>query len=145
VPSISFSAHFAMIFAAPIRNFSSRVSRSISPPWPARQISPATLPQARDPSGDPLDARSRHHPLWGARHPGQLQPVGEVTGWELDASAKAEIDRILKATISDAGAQRRGGISEPTSRTIDGRASASCFHMPFTSDDVARKTVSVIP
>jgi aryl-alcohol dehydrogenase-like predicted oxidoreductase len=40
--------------------------------------------------------------LWGARHPGQLQPVGEVTSWELDASAKAEIDRILKATISDA-------------------------------------------
>jgi aryl-alcohol dehydrogenase-like predicted oxidoreductase len=40
--------------------------------------------------------------LRGARHPGQLQPVGEVTGWELDASAKAEIDRILKATISDA-------------------------------------------
>ena len=40
--------------------------------------------------------------LWGARHPGQLQPVGEVTGWELDASAKAEIDHILKATISDA-------------------------------------------
>jgi hypothetical protein len=39
--------------------------------------------------------------LWGARHPGQLQPVGEVSGWELDASAKAEIDRILKATISD--------------------------------------------
>src|SRR5438477_4113495 len=39
--------------------------------------------------------------LWGARHPGQLQPVGEVSGWELDASAKAEIDRILKAAISD--------------------------------------------
>jgi aryl-alcohol dehydrogenase-like predicted oxidoreductase len=39
--------------------------------------------------------------LWGARHPGQLQPVGEVSGWRLDASAKAEIDRILEATISD--------------------------------------------
>jgi len=39
--------------------------------------------------------------LWGARHPGQLQPVGEVSGWRLDASAKAEIDRILEVTISD--------------------------------------------
>ena len=39
--------------------------------------------------------------LWGARHPGQLQPVGEVSGWQLDASAQAEIDRILEATISD--------------------------------------------
>ena len=39
--------------------------------------------------------------LWGARHPGQLQPVGEVSGWRLDAAAKAEIDRILSAEISD--------------------------------------------
>jgi aryl-alcohol dehydrogenase-like predicted oxidoreductase len=39
--------------------------------------------------------------LWGARHPEQLQPVDEVTGWSLDASAKAEIDRILRETITD--------------------------------------------
>jgi aryl-alcohol dehydrogenase-like predicted oxidoreductase len=39
--------------------------------------------------------------LWGARHPGQLQPVDEVTGWQLDAAAKAEIDRILRETITD--------------------------------------------
>jgi aryl-alcohol dehydrogenase-like predicted oxidoreductase len=39
--------------------------------------------------------------LWGARHPGQLQPVDEVTGWRLDAPAKAEIDRILHETITD--------------------------------------------
>jgi aryl-alcohol dehydrogenase-like predicted oxidoreductase len=39
--------------------------------------------------------------LWGARHPGQLQPVDEVTGWSLDAPAKAEIDRILRETIPD--------------------------------------------
>ena len=39
--------------------------------------------------------------LWGARHPDQLQPVDEVTGWWLDASTKTEIDRILGETISD--------------------------------------------
>jgi aryl-alcohol dehydrogenase-like predicted oxidoreductase len=39
--------------------------------------------------------------LWGARHPDQLQPVDEVVGWSLDASAKAEIDRILRETIVD--------------------------------------------
>jgi aryl-alcohol dehydrogenase-like predicted oxidoreductase len=39
--------------------------------------------------------------LWGARHPDQLQPVDEVTGWALDASAKAEIDRILRETVAD--------------------------------------------
>jgi aryl-alcohol dehydrogenase-like predicted oxidoreductase len=39
--------------------------------------------------------------LWGARHPGQLAPIDEVSGWSLDASAKAEIDRILAATVTD--------------------------------------------
>ena len=39
--------------------------------------------------------------LWGARHPDQLQPVDEVTGWRLDAAAKTEIDRILQETIID--------------------------------------------
>jgi len=39
--------------------------------------------------------------LWGARHPRQLQPVDEVSGWRVDAPAKAEIDRILAARISD--------------------------------------------
>src|SRR5450631_789846 len=39
--------------------------------------------------------------LWGARHPDQLRPVNEVTGWHLDASTLAEIDRILRETISD--------------------------------------------
>jgi aryl-alcohol dehydrogenase-like predicted oxidoreductase len=39
--------------------------------------------------------------LWGARHPDQLQPVDEVVGWSLDASARAEIDRILRETVTD--------------------------------------------
>jgi aryl-alcohol dehydrogenase-like predicted oxidoreductase len=39
--------------------------------------------------------------LWGARHTDQLQPVDDVTGWSLDAAAKAEIDRILRETITD--------------------------------------------
>ena len=39
--------------------------------------------------------------LWGARHPHQLQPLDEVTGWSLDASAKAEIDLILRESIAD--------------------------------------------
>jgi aryl-alcohol dehydrogenase-like predicted oxidoreductase len=39
--------------------------------------------------------------LWGARHPDQLQPVDEVTGWRLGPPTKAEIDRILRETITD--------------------------------------------
>src|SRR5246127_3750666 len=39
--------------------------------------------------------------LWGARHPGQLQPIDEVFGWALDTAAKAEIDRILREATAD--------------------------------------------
>jgi aryl-alcohol dehydrogenase-like predicted oxidoreductase len=39
--------------------------------------------------------------LWGARHPDQLRPVDEVTGWRIDAPAKVEIDGILQETITD--------------------------------------------
>jgi aryl-alcohol dehydrogenase-like predicted oxidoreductase len=37
--------------------------------------------------------------LWGARHPGQLQPIDKVFGWSLDTGAKAEIDRIVRESI----------------------------------------------
>jgi aryl-alcohol dehydrogenase-like predicted oxidoreductase len=39
--------------------------------------------------------------LWGARHPAQLRPVDEVSGWSLDAPAKADIERILRETVID--------------------------------------------
>jgi aryl-alcohol dehydrogenase-like predicted oxidoreductase len=39
--------------------------------------------------------------LWGARHPGQLQPVDEVSRWHLDAADRAVIDHILAETITD--------------------------------------------
>jgi aryl-alcohol dehydrogenase-like predicted oxidoreductase len=39
--------------------------------------------------------------LWGARRPNQLLPVDEIAGWQLDVSTKAEIDRILRETITD--------------------------------------------
>jgi hypothetical protein len=39
--------------------------------------------------------------VWGAHHPSQLEPVGEVARWRLDAEAKSEIDRILRESVSD--------------------------------------------
>src|SRR4030088_61050 len=35
--------------------------------------------------------------LWGARHPGQLQPVDEVAGWSLDASTRPKKPVFLGA------------------------------------------------
>jgi aryl-alcohol dehydrogenase-like predicted oxidoreductase len=39
--------------------------------------------------------------LWGGRHPAQLSATSEVAGWQLDAGARAKIDRILRETITD--------------------------------------------
>jgi aryl-alcohol dehydrogenase-like predicted oxidoreductase len=39
--------------------------------------------------------------LWGARHPGQLDPVSDVMGWTLDRDALGEIDRIIRDTVKD--------------------------------------------
>lgn len=39
--------------------------------------------------------------LWGARNPGQLEPVNQVDGWNLDAQTLKEIDTILREEIAD--------------------------------------------
>ncbi len=39
--------------------------------------------------------------LWGARHPGQLDPINDIMGWHLDDTALSEIDRIVRSTIKD--------------------------------------------
>ncbi len=49
-----------------------------------------------------LDRQHSTIALWGARRPDQLAPIAGVTGWHIDSSAMAEIDRILSETIVDA-------------------------------------------
>jgi aryl-alcohol dehydrogenase-like predicted oxidoreductase len=39
--------------------------------------------------------------LWGAKRPDQLDAVTGVMGWKLDASAMAEIDRIVTESVTD--------------------------------------------
>jgi aryl-alcohol dehydrogenase-like predicted oxidoreductase len=39
--------------------------------------------------------------LWGTHRPDQLDAVAGVLGWQLDASAMAEIDRIVKVSVTD--------------------------------------------
>ena len=48
-----------------------------------------------------LDKQPLSIALWGARHPGQLDPVTEVMGWHLDAPALAEIDTIVADCVRD--------------------------------------------
>jgi aryl-alcohol dehydrogenase-like predicted oxidoreductase len=39
--------------------------------------------------------------LWGARHPGELEPLTEMLGWHLDAEARAYIDEVLSQCVRD--------------------------------------------
>jgi len=48
-----------------------------------------------------LDRGDTNVALWGARRPEQLAPVQEAMGWRIDSAAMAEIDRILRETITN--------------------------------------------
>jgi aryl-alcohol dehydrogenase-like predicted oxidoreductase len=39
--------------------------------------------------------------LWGARHPNQLTPIANLTGWKLDAAALKTINEIVRESITD--------------------------------------------
>lgn len=39
--------------------------------------------------------------LWGARRPDQLDPVGEIEGWTLDAATRRDIDAILARHVPE--------------------------------------------
>ena len=39
--------------------------------------------------------------LWGARNPGQLDPLGDIEGWHIDEVSQREIDAILRRCIRD--------------------------------------------
>jgi aryl-alcohol dehydrogenase-like predicted oxidoreductase len=39
--------------------------------------------------------------LWGARHPGQLDPVEEIDGWHVDEASKRDIDAILERCVKN--------------------------------------------
>ncbi len=39
--------------------------------------------------------------LWGARHPEQLEPLGEIMGWHLDTEAIETMERIVAETIKN--------------------------------------------
>ena len=49
-----------------------------------------------------LDRQDSMVALWGARRPDQLAPIAGLTGWRIELSAMAGIDRILSETITDA-------------------------------------------
>ena len=61
--------------------------------------------------------------LWGARSPGQLDPIGEIDDWHIDAAAKREIDAILKRCITDPVPP--SFMAPPVTRPVEARHSAA--------------------
>ena len=56
--------------------------------------------------------------LWGARHPGQLDPVADAMGWSLDEAAMQEIEAILRRHVTDpAGPQFMAPPERPAHRS----------------------------
>jgi aryl-alcohol dehydrogenase-like predicted oxidoreductase len=39
--------------------------------------------------------------LWGARHPGELEPLRDVMGWKLDNKALASMDKMVVESVRD--------------------------------------------
>jgi aryl-alcohol dehydrogenase-like predicted oxidoreductase len=39
--------------------------------------------------------------LWGARHPDQMDPIGDIDGWHIDEASRRDIDAILKRCVMD--------------------------------------------
>ncbi|NTV09770.1 MAG: aldo/keto reductase [Zoogloea sp.] len=52
--------------------------------------------------------------LWGARHPGQLDPIPGIEGWHLDAATRADIDAILQRCVPEPVSP--GFMAPPTRR-----------------------------
>lgn len=48
-----------------------------------------------------LDQPGASVALWGARKPGQLDPVEEVSGWSLNENDLSEINQIIESTVKD--------------------------------------------
>ena len=61
--------------------------------------------------------------LWGARNPSQLDPIDEIDGWHIDATAKCEIDAILNRRITDPVSP--SFMAPPVTRPVEHRISAA--------------------
>jgi aryl-alcohol dehydrogenase-like predicted oxidoreductase len=60
--------------------------------------------------------------LWGARHPGQVEPALGVAGWKLDMAAKTRINHILGKSITDpVGPEFMAPLERPDDSTSETR------------------------
>ena len=39
--------------------------------------------------------------IWGGRRPEQMNPIGDIVGWQIDEDFKNAVDEILGETIPD--------------------------------------------
>ena len=73
-----------------------------------------------------LDQPGASVALMGARRPAQLDPVSEVMGWTLSNDAIAEIDRIVRTSVTDpVGPEFMAPPTRPQPTVEDGYAKSS--------------------
>jgi aryl-alcohol dehydrogenase-like predicted oxidoreductase len=61
--------------------------------------------------------------LWGARHPGQLDPTGEIEGWHIDAASREDINSIIARCVVDPVSP--SFMAPPMKRPVDRKLSAA--------------------
>jgi aryl-alcohol dehydrogenase-like predicted oxidoreductase len=61
--------------------------------------------------------------LWGARHPDQMDPIGDIDGWHIDEASRRKIDAILKRCVPDPGSPEF--MAPPLKRPVEGERSAA--------------------
>jgi aryl-alcohol dehydrogenase-like predicted oxidoreductase len=61
--------------------------------------------------------------LWGARHPGQLDPIGEIEGWHIDAASREDINGIIARCVGDPVSP--SFMAPPMRRPVDRKLSAA--------------------
>jgi aryl-alcohol dehydrogenase-like predicted oxidoreductase len=62
-------------------------------------------------------------PLWGARRPDELDPIGDIEGWHIDQASRREIDAVLKRCIKDPVSPEF--MAPPTKRPVEREGSAA--------------------
>jgi aryl-alcohol dehydrogenase-like predicted oxidoreductase len=61
--------------------------------------------------------------LWGARHPDQLDPIGDIDGWHIDEASRQDIDAILQRSVVDPVSPEF--MAPPLTRPVERQLSAA--------------------
>ena len=74
--------------------------------------------------------------LWGARYPGQLDPITDVEGWRIDAETKRDIANAASSIQYHQNSWRPPGNPTKGAETLGGLSAFNCQMQPTGADPV---------